>query len=311
MALERLQKILSRAGVASRRKAEKLILQGRVSVNGVVARELGAKADPALAQIRVDHKPLRPPRNFIYLALNKPRECVTTLSDPEGRPTVMNFLKGVKERVYPVGRLDYHTEGLLLLTNDGDFANHVLSAASGIPKTYWAKVAGTPAEDDLEKLRRGILLDGRRTRPARIRPLSRAATHPSRPSAYAQGRPFDLAQGRERKSNGKRQSNGERGRTASPNRRHGAVRPRPHRNVSSTDRKQTGNPWLEVVLQEGRQNQIRRMFERIGHPVRRLKRVGVGSVSLGNLASGQYRSLTPKEIGSLRGKRDRSERMNS
>jgi len=283
MALERLQKIISRAGVASRRKAEELILEGRVSVNGVVTRELGTKADPDADQIRVNGKPLRPSRNFLYLALNKPRECVTTLSDPEGRPTVMDFLKGLGERVYPVGRLDYHTEGLLLLTNDGDFANHVLSAASGIPKTYWAKVAGTPAEDDLEKLRRGILLDGRRTRPARIRPLFRAATHPSR----------------------------ERERAASPNRRRGAVRPRPHRNVSSLGREQTGNPWFEVILQEGRQNQIRRMFDHIGHPVRKLKRVGVGSVSLGSLASGQYRFLTPKEIASLRGKQDRSERKNS
>jgi len=248
MALERLQKIISRAGITSRRKAEELILEGRVSVNGVAVRELGSKADPATAQIRVDHKPLRPPRNFVYLALNKPRACVTTRSDPEGRPTVMDFLKSVKERVYPVGRLDYHTEGLLLLTNDGDFANRILSAASGIPKTYWAKVAGTPAEEDLEKFRRGIVLDGRKTRPARIRPLSRA------------------------------------------------VRKQPR------TRKEAGNLWFEVILQEGRQNQIRRMFERIGHPVRKLKRVRVGSVSLGKLASGQYRSLAPKEIVSLQRK---------
>ncbi|MGH9785196.1 MAG: pseudouridine synthase [Terriglobia bacterium] len=248
MALERLQKIISRAGIASRRKAEELILEGRVSVNGVVARELGTKADPATAQIRVDHKPLRPPRNFVYLALHKPRECVTTLSDPEGRPTVMNFLKGVKERVYPVGRLDYHTEGLLLLTNDGDFANRVISAVSGIPKTYWVKVAGTPAAEDLEKLRRGIVLEGRKTRPARIRPLSRAGRKQSR------------------------------------------------------NREASGNPWLEVILEEGRQNQIRRMFERIGHPVRKLKRVQIGSVALGKLAIGQVRPLAPKEIASLRGK---------
>lgn len=266
MALERLQKIISRAGIASRRKAEELILEGRVSVNGVVARELGTKADPATAQIRVDSKPLRPPRNVVYLALNKPRECVTTLSDPQGRPTVMNFLKGVKERVYPVGRLDYHTEGLLLFTNDGDFANRIISAASGIPKTYWVKVAGTPAEDDLEELRRGIVLDRRRTLPAHIRPLSRA-----------------------RKT---RQSR------ASPKR---SRRDRA-RAVSSRERTENGNPWFEVILQEGRQNQIRRMFERIGHPVRKLKRVRVGSVSLGSLASGQYRSLTPKEIASLRNK---------
>ena len=275
MALERLQKIISRAGVTSRRKAEELILEGRVSVDGVVVRELGTKADPATAQIRVGSKPLRPPRNIVYLALNKPRECVTTLSDPEGRPTVMDFLKGVKERVYPVGRLDYHTEGLLLLTNDGDFANRIISAASGIPKTYWVKVAGTPAGEDLEKLRRGIVIEGRRTRPARIRPLSRA---------------------------GKARQSRERQRADNPSRRHGAVRPLTARSFSSKERTGDGNPWFEVILEEGRQNQIRRMFERVGHPVRKLKRVRIGSVSLGNLPSGQYRSLTPAEIASLRGK---------
>ena len=275
MALERLQKIISRAGVTSRRKAEELILEGRVSVDGVVVRELGTKADPATAQIRVGSKPLRPPRNIVYLALNKPRECVTTLSDPEGRPTVMDFLKGVKERVYPVGRLDYHTEGLLLLTNDGDFANRIISAASGIPKTYWVKVAGTPAGEDLEKLRRGIVIEGRRTRPARIRPLSRA---------------------------GKARQSRERQRADNPSRRHGAVRPLADRSFSSKERTEGGNPWFEVILEEGRQNQIRRMFERVGHPVRKLKRVRIGTVSLGSLPSGQYRSLTPAEIASLRGK---------
>ena len=283
MALERLQKIISRAGVASRRKAEELILEGRVSVDGVVTRELGTKADSATAQIRVDSKPLRPPRNIVYLALNKPRECVTTLSDPEGRPTVMDFLKGVKERVYPVGRLDYHTEGLLLLTNDGDFANRILSAGSGIPKTYWVKVAGTPAEEDLEKLRRGIVLDGRRTRPARIRPLSRAGK-----ARQSRDPSTSLRAGRQRADN--------------PSRRHGAVRPLTDRSFSSKERTEGGNPWFEVILEEGRQNQIRRMFERVGHPVRKLKRVRIGTVSLGSLPSGQYRSLTPAEIASLRGK---------
>ena len=282
MALERLQKIISRAGVASRRKAEELILGGRVSVDGVVVRELGTKADSATAQIRVDSKPLRPPRNIVYLALNKPRECVTTLSDPEGRPTVMDFLKGVKERVYPVGRLDYHTEGLLLLTNDGDFANRILSAGSGIPKTYWVKVAGRPAEEDLEKLRRGIVLEGRRTRPARIRPLSRAGKRPSRDPSTS------LRAGRQRAD--------------ILSRRHGAVRPLTARSFSSKERTGDGNPWFEIILEEGRQNQIRRMFERVGHPVRKLKRVRIGTVSLGSLPSGQYRSLTPAEIAGLRGK---------
>ena len=245
MALERLQKIIARAGIASRRKAEEMILGGRVTVNGAIASELGSKADAATAQIRVDGKPIREPRRAVYLALNKPRGCVTTLSDPQGRPTVMDSLKGVKERVYPVGRLDFHTEGLLLLTNDGELANHVMAAASGIPKTYWVKVTGRPEPKDLDRLRQGIVLDKRRTRPADIRFLPRSITQPT-------GREGD-------------------------------------------------NPWLEIVLREGRQNQVRRMFERIGNPVRKLKRVRIGPVELGNLAVGAHRPLTPAEVNGLRG----------
>ena len=241
MALERLQKIISRAGIASRRKAEDLILAGRVTVNGTAAIELGSKADPAKDEIRVDGKPIHEPRRAVYLALNKPRGCVTTLSDPEGRPTVMDYLKKVKERIYPVGRLDFHTEGLLLLTNDGELANHILAAASGVPKTYWVKVAGIPAAQELDRLRQGIVLEGRRTRPAEIRFL---------PRGRQPGREGD-------------------------------------------------NPWLEVVLREGRQNQIRRMFERIGNPVRKLRRVRIGPVDLGNLPVGKYRELTVEEIRGL------------
>src|SRR5262249_28598802 len=155
MALERLQKIISRAGVASRRKAEELIVQGRVSVNGEVMRELGAKADFSSDHVKVDGKPIRPPSELIYLAMNKPRGYVTTVADPEGRPTVMEIVKKIKMRLYPVGRLDFNTEGLLLLTNDGEFANHVMSAASGVLKTYQVKVKGTPIPDDIQKLRLG------------------------------------------------------------------------------------------------------------------------------------------------------------
>ncbi len=125
---ERLQKILSQAGVASRRQAEKIMLEGRVTVNGTVVTELGTKADLETDHIKVDGKLLRPPKTQIYIALNKPRSTMTTVSDPEGRATVMDLLRGVKERVYPVGRLDYHSEGLLLLTNDGDLANAIMSA---------------------------------------------------------------------------------------------------------------------------------------------------------------------------------------
>ena len=289
MALERLQKIIARSGVASRRKAEEFIVAGRVTVNGVAVRELGSKADAGTDHIRVDGKLLRAPRHFVYLALNKPRGCVTTRSDPEQRPTVMDSLKGVKERVYPVGRLDFHTEGLLLLTNDGEFANRIISAASGIPKTYWAKVAGMPAGEDLDKLRHGIVLDRRRTLPARIRPLSRAASGlpPSRASSSAA-----LAKAG-RKEAGRARAGRERAPSRDP---FGKLR------AGRKGAEDAANPWFEVVLREGRQNQIRRMFERIGHPVRKLKRVKIGAVSLGPLPVGHYRALTAQEVESLQSK---------
>jgi 23S rRNA pseudouridine2605 synthase len=239
MSEERLQKIIAHAGLASRRQAEEWITAGRVRVDGKIVRELGTRADPAVALILVDGKPLRRQRETLYYMLNKPRGCVTTVSDPEGRPTVMDYLKKVPERVYPVGRLDYASEGLLLVTNDGEFSNHIISAANGIPKTYWVKVAGVPSAEELQKLRDGISLDGRRTMPAVIRRLP------------PQGR------------------------------------------------KESENPWYEVVLHEGRQNQIRRMFERIGHPVRKLKRVRIGKLSLGTLKPGEFRPLRPAEIRGL------------
>jgi 23S rRNA pseudouridine2605 synthase len=131
MSEERLQKIISRAGVTSRRKAEKLMAEGRVTVNGKAVTELGSKADLDKDHVKVDGKLLRAPKNLVYLALNKPKNCVTTASDPEGRETVMDLMRGLKVRVYPVGRLDYHSEGLLLLTNDGEFANRITSAVHG------------------------------------------------------------------------------------------------------------------------------------------------------------------------------------
>jgi pseudouridine synthase len=174
MAEERLQKILSRAGVTSRRKAEQLILAGRVTVNGQTVTELGSKADLSRDHIKVDGKLLHAPRRLLYLALHKPRNCVTTLHDPEGRPTVMGFLKGVRERVFPVGRLDYASEGLLLFTNDGDFANRITSASSHLPKTYLVKVNGLLSPDQEQQFRQGIPLAGRRTAPAGLRLVRRA-----------------------------------------------------------------------------------------------------------------------------------------
>ncbi len=247
MALERLQKILARSGLASRRQAEEWITQGRVAVNAEVVRELGSKADPARDRIEVDGRPLRPPQPLTYLALHKPRKCVTTRSDPQGRATVMDLLPKVPGRVYPVGRLDYHSEGLLLVTNDGDFAHWITSAASHITKTYWVKVKGKPDEKKIEKLREGVWLAGRRTLPARIRFL-----RPASPRTVGSRSPEAL------------------------------------------------NSWYEVTLREGRQNQIRRMFARIGHPVQKLKRIRIGEVSLGNLPAGSYRPLTPAEVRLLK-----------
>src|SRR5215470_8282612 len=151
---ERLQKILAHAGVASRRHAEAMITDGRVSVNGHIITELGSKADPAEDVIKVDGKKLRSSRRRVYILLNKPKNVMSTSSDPEGRPTVIEYLKGkVAERVYPVGRLDFGSEGLIILTNDGEFTKF-MTKAGVIAKVYHAKVSGTPAERDLDRLRR-------------------------------------------------------------------------------------------------------------------------------------------------------------
>jgi 23S rRNA pseudouridine2605 synthase len=174
---ERLQKILSQAGIASRRHAEKFIVEGRVTVNGSVVTELGSKADIARDHIKVDGKLIHAPKHLLYIALNKPNNTVTTVSDPEGRATVMDLLRGLKERVYPVGRLDYHSEGLLLLTNDGELANAITSAATHLPKTYIVKVNGSLTADQEKKFREGVPLDGRRTMPAGLK-MIRSAENP-------------------------------------------------------------------------------------------------------------------------------------
>jgi 23S rRNA pseudouridine2605 synthase len=174
---ERLQKILSQAGIASRRHAEKIILEGRVMVNGAVVTELGSKADIERDHIKVDGKLIHAPKRQVYIALNKPNNTVTTASDPEGRATVMDLLHGVKERVYPVGRLDYHSEGLLLLTNDGDLANAITSAATHLPKTYLVKVNGALTTEQEKKFREGVPIEGRRTMPAGLK-VVRSAENP-------------------------------------------------------------------------------------------------------------------------------------
>ena len=239
MPLQRLQKIIAAAGVASRRKAEELITSGRVAVNGQTVTELGTKADPERDHIRVNGKLLQGPERHIYLLLNKPKGFVTTVSDPEGRPTVLSLLSGVKGRVYPVGRLDYASEGLLLLTNDGTLAQKLMKAASHVPKTYLVKVSGKPGDAELSKLRAGVSIptgEGKRrvrTAPAKIQLIKDAA-----------------------------------------------------------------NPWYEITLIEGRNRQIRRMFEQVGHHVEKIKRVRYGPLQL-DVPPGHYRQLKPPEIAKL------------
>jgi 23S rRNA pseudouridine2605 synthase len=230
MAEERLQKILAKAGVASRRRAEEYITEGRVSVNGKVITELGSKADLDSDHIKVDGQLLRPPKRQVYLALNKPKNVMTTLDDPEHRETIVSYLRGVRERVYPVGRLDYLSEGLLLVTNDGDFANAVTAARNHIEKVYLAKVNGHLTEAQEAAFRSGVPLHGRKTAPAGLRMV-----------------------------------------------------------------KVGENPWYEIKLIEGRQNQIRLMFKHFGILVEKLKRVKIGFLKL-DIPPGEFRHLTPAEV---------------
>ncbi len=242
--LERLQKIIAAAGVASRRKAEELIAAGRVQVNGQVVTELGTKADADQDHIRVDGKLLHSPERYTYVVLNKPKGYVTTVSDEKHRPTVIDLLRNakgqkVKGRVYPVGRLDWASEGLLLMTNDGALANALMKASSNVPKTYVVKVAGQPDEAKLDKLRSGVSIaekGGRRVRtaPAKIRLI-----------------------------------------------------------------REGDNPWLEVTIVEGRNRQIRKMFEEVGHHVEKIRRVQYGPLTL-DVPPGEFRNLTSLEVAKLK-----------
>ncbi|MGH9490461.1 MAG: pseudouridine synthase, partial [Terriglobales bacterium] len=248
---ERLQKILARAGIASRRKAEEMIRSGLVVVNGKIRSTLGDKADPRHDRILVAGKPLPTSRPARHYLLYKPKGVVTTLRDPAGRPTVADLLAAhfpggprTRERLYPAGRLDYASEGLLLITNDGDLAYRVMHASAALPKTYRVKVGGHPGEEQLAKLRRGVYLP-----PLRSAPGVRTAP----------------AQVRWRPGTGKEP-----------------------------------NPWLEIVLSEGRPNQIRRMMQVIGHRVEKLRRVKIGPLTAGGMKPGDLRPLLPAELHALR-----------
>ena len=232
--MERLQKILAHAGIDSRRKCEELILAGRVHVNGQLVTELGAKADPAKDEVTLDFQPLQK-EEPVYILLNKPKGYVTTVQDDEGRPTVMALLKGVAERVYPVGRLDFNSEGLLLLTNDGALAKRLSDPDAHIPKIYMVKVHRIPTREALDDLREGFRLDGRRLKPCNIDMVERS-----------------------------------------------------------------DNPWLRVTLMEGKNRQIRRMFEAVGHPVHKLRRIQYGTLEDPTLKPGAWRFLTRQEVAALR-----------
>jgi 23S rRNA pseudouridine2605 synthase len=243
---ERLQKIIAAAGVCSRRKAEELIAEGRVQVNGQTVTELGTKADAAKDHIRVDGKLLQGGERHRYYLVNKPKGYVTTVSDPENRPTVMQIIQKGKrggERVFPVGRLDYASEGLQLLTNDGELANTLTRASSKVEKTYLVKVSGKPAESALEQIRSGMMI--------------------------------------------------EKGRLGA---REGRVLTAPARIKLIRDAE---NPWYEMVLIEGRNREIRKMFEEIGHHVEKIRRVGYGPLVL-DVEPGEFRELSDDEVEKLK-----------
>ncbi|MFD1989753.1 pseudouridine synthase [Paenibacillus nicotianae] len=235
--MERLQKILAQAGIASRRKCEELIVAGKVTLNGEVVTELGTKADPTVDEIIVNGRSIAAEKK-VYIMFNKPKGVITSASDPEGRKIVGDYLKGVRERVYPVGRLDYDSEGLLILTNDGELANRLTHPRHHVPKTYLVTVEGVPHGTALEKFRQGIQLEDGMTQPAE--------------ADY-----YDI----------------------------------------DTEKKQA---TIRVTIHEGRNRQIRRMFEALSHKVIRLKRISFGELLVGNLKRGLYRHLTKEEIDKLK-----------
>ena len=239
---ERLQKIISQAGIASRRAAEKMILEGRVRVDGQVVRELGTKVDPAAHTILVDGKKIAGEEQHVYLLLNKPKGYLSTAKDDRGRRTVLDLLPEVCERVYPVGRLDNNTEGLLLITNDGALMNGLLHPRFEVEKTYHAGVTGKLTEEKIQMLRDGLLLEDGMTAPAKV-------------SLLPEREPGERARGLTRAA---------------------------------------------ITIHEGRNRQVRRMFDSVGHKVLLLRRVRFGPLELGDLRRGEWRELSAEEIARLK-----------
>jgi 23S rRNA pseudouridine2605 synthase len=235
MKKERLQKLISAAGLASRRQAEQWIAEGRVTVDGRVA-SLGEGADPRVERVEVDGKPLVFEEEKYYLLLNKPVGYVTTRRDPQGRPVVTDLVKNIPARLYPVGRLDLTTEGLLLLTNDGALAHCLAHPRHQVDKTYLARVRGALSEAERGRLEKGVSLEDGPTAPARVENVRIAGNH----------------------------------------------------------------TWFEITIREGRNRQVRRMCEAVGHSVSRLKRIRIGFLELGDLPPGKFRHLTPAEVGRLK-----------
>lgn len=234
--MERLQKVIARAGIASRRKAEELITGGKVKVNGQIVKELGTKVSSS-DKVEVNEIPIEK-EIPVYFLLYKPRGVISSVLDDKGRKVVTDFFPSIKERIYPVGRLDYDTSGLIIMTNDGEFANVLMHPRGEIEKVYVAKTKGIPSKENLRKLEKGIMLDDGKTAPARVKVLS------------------------------------------------------------MDNKKQTA--IIEITIHEGRNRQVRRMFEAIGHEVLKLKRERYGFLTLGGLTAGDARELTPHEVKQLR-----------
>ncbi|RSL32053.1 rRNA pseudouridine synthase [Salibacterium salarium] len=235
--MERLQKVIANAGVTSRRKAENLIEEGRVKVNGEVVRELGTKVSTRKDTVQVDDI-LIDKEEPVYYMLYKPKQVISAVSDDKDRKVVTDYFEEVKERIFPIGRLDYDTSGLLLLTNDGEFANMMMHPKNKVYKTYIAKVEGKPTKEEIEALKRGLEIEGIKTAPAKVR-------------------------------------------------------------LKSTT-KQTNSSIVEISIHEGRNHQVRKMFEAIGHPVKKLKREKYDQLTLGNLKPGEKRELKPIEVKKLK-----------